>query len=158
MADKETLWTVPGHALAGWGNVFIQLRATAMTAEALAALETNQRLWLARWRAQYERVGGLFIALDGAPPVTGELADAQRQIFEGYLKDHRFHMSIVIEGQGIGSVLLRTLVRTRLRIPQRAVHSTVLEGARWLVEQVKPSFAAPELAAFAGSLRPAPAD
>jgi hypothetical protein len=148
--DVELLWSAPGHAVARWYNIFVQVRWGEMTLDALAALERLALLTRTRLRT-FARRGGLLVAGPDAPATTGQAKREQRRQLEHMLADERMSVALVIEGDGLHPDVQRASARMLVGAGRHRLFGTVDAAGDWLAAEVE--IDAHALAAFVQSLR-----
>ena len=151
MQDSELFWSAPGHAVARWRRIFLQLRSEEMTPDAWNCIETSARLMRAQQRGT-RRIGAMLVLLPGAPVVKVPLANRQRELIAEMLQDERLHMCVVLEGDGVMTVVQRAALRLVLPSPRRTVCSTVREAVRVLIAALGETERASELTTFVNAL------
>lgn len=146
------LWKAPGHVLARWDRVLLQLRTGEMTAETLSQIEMIGKLERAKMDRSMKR-GGLFVAANGAPPPRWDVVRRQQQLLAETTRDPLLYAAGVIEGDGIGAMAQRGVIRLVFGSVQRGLFGTVPEGARWLAAALDGAFEAGELVSWVRSVR-----
>jgi hypothetical protein len=147
----EVLWAAPGHVVARWLQVFIQVRAGEMTLGALAQIEMAGRLARAQMQG---KMGVIFVVAAGAPPPTLQTARRQRELISSLEADPRLYVAAVFEGDNLGAMAQRAVIRTIFRSTyRRSLHKDVAAAVEWLGRVIEPPFDAVALLSYVRTLR-----
>lgn len=147
----EVLFSDSDNTIARSKHVMFQVRVGTMTHQRLAAIEQAVRLS----RAQRGGVLGAMIVMEDTAEVPPpDVRAAQRALVEDLLADSEVRVGIVIPGQGVKSMLLRTVLRTGFAWSSTVkIGATVEEAARWIAEGSKGALQVAALAALGDKVR-----
>jgi hypothetical protein len=152
VGEGEVIWTVPGHAIGRWRNVFVQVRSGEMTLDTLKAIETAAHLARTGQRP-FPRRGALLVLADGAPPTLGDTRRVQEEQVKRFVDDERLFVATVLEGDGLYATVQRASVHALMGTSRRRIFNTVGEGAEWLLREIGDGEDAPRLVDYVMSLR-----
>jgi hypothetical protein len=135
MADTEVFWNPPGHVLARWNRVVVQLRTGTMTRDRAMQIQTSAKLARARIAAPH-RIGVLIVVAASAPLAERDAIPIQRETLLRINADERVHLAVVSEGSGAGAIIKRAYLRPITRGPRTQVFATVGPAVAWLLKAI----------------------
>lgn len=151
---REILWSAPGHLVARWDQIVVQVRTGEMTGDHLTQMETLLKLERAKADRSKKR-GAILIAGAGAPPPRWEIVRRQQQLIRETLVDPLLYLGAVIETDTVAAMAQRGFFRLVLSSKQRGLFPSVAVAARFLEEAMDHSFDSKELIAHVAKLRAA---
>jgi hypothetical protein len=135
MGDCEVFWNPPGHVLARWNRVLVQIRTGAMTLDIATQIQTSGKL--ARFRIPPpQRIGFLAVVAANAPLAERDAIPVQRENLARLSADERIHSAVVSEGSGPGAMIKRAFLRPMLRGPRIEMFATVGPAVAWLLKAI----------------------
>jgi hypothetical protein len=129
--SPEVLFDDGANVVLRRGSCFVQVRAGAMTVQAVELLT-------ALWRTMHqsvltgETICGLFVLEAAAEVPPPEVRARQAVLFKELTKDERFRGALVIEGQDVRATLMRSMVRALWMGRGVRISATVNDAIRGL--------------------------
>jgi len=138
----EELYRDADHTMAVAVPLLIQVRRGAMTLGVLDLVERKIQEVRARSAAFGAHIGLVAVLEEGSPVLRDDVRVAQRRVVNGALDGLDARMAVVVIGEGLGSVLQRTLARgVAFASPRVRIVKSTEAAASWIAPHVGASAA-----------------
>ncbi len=128
----ETILVSDDHAIAVASPLLVQVRRGVMTVESLAQIERRVREVRARFTAG-RRVGMVSLLEPNAAVASNEVRVRQRALIEAMMEGLDARVVVAVMGDGVSSMLQRSVVRGLLFAnPRVRVAKSPEDGGAWL--------------------------
>jgi hypothetical protein len=133
----EELYRDADHTVAVAAPLLVQVRRGAMTFGVLDLVERKIQEVRARSTTFGASIGVVAVLEEGSPVVRDDVRVAQRRVVLGALEGLDARMAVIVVGEGLGSVLQRTVARgVAFASPRVRIVKTTDAAAAWIAPHV----------------------
>jgi hypothetical protein len=148
--DLEILFADRDNVVARRDRLLVQYRRGPLTLEVIDRIGTDASLLRAGLAGR--KTALLAVVAEGAPSNPPEVRERLRELIRSFAEHPGTRIALVIEGDGMSALAMRTITRgVLLGQPRLRAGRTVVEVAPWLAEHL--GIAAADVVAIAAQVR-----